>query len=221
MPRPLPETADATNPIFSPDGKWIAFIRSNQIYRMGTDGSRPQLLAPAPGNFGGMSWSSTGVIVISGNVALYTIPETGGQPRELVKPNRSAGELYFYSPLVLDDEGAVLYASSPSASAAGAKLEIASLKTGERTNLGVAGSQPLGMASGALTYVTAARRDHGRALRRTEQESQRRARANRQRCCDQRDFGSRPRGARPERYTLVSKRDTDVPGRIRRSERYL
>ncbi len=92
--RPLPETADATNPIFSPDGKWVAFVRSNQIFKMGIDGSRPQLLATAPGIFGGMSWSSTGVIVVSGNLALYTIPEAGGEPREFLKPNRKDGELY-------------------------------------------------------------------------------------------------------------------------------
>ena len=152
--RPLPETADATNPIFSPDGKWIAFVRSNQIFKVAIDGSKPQLLAPAQGIFGGMSWSSTGVIVVSGNVSLYTIPETGGQPRELAKPNRSAGELYFVSPVVLDDEGVVLYASSPSSSAAFSKLAIASLKTGEHALVGLAGAQPLGMAGGVLTYVT-------------------------------------------------------------------
>ena len=156
VPRPLPETFDATNPIFSPDGKWVAFIRGNQIFKVGIDGSRPQLLAAAPANFGGMSWSSTGVIVVSGNVALYAIPDGGGQPRELVKPNRSAGELYFFSPLVVDDEGVVLYAGSPSSSATGAKVQMASLKTGEHVSLGVAGSQPLGITDGVLTYVTPA-----------------------------------------------------------------
>ena len=34
--RPLAETADATNPIFSPDGKWVAFVRANQIFKMGS-----------------------------------------------------------------------------------------------------------------------------------------------------------------------------------------
>ncbi len=154
--RPLPETADANNPIFSPDGKWVAFVRSNQIFKVGIDGSRPQLLAAAPGIFGGMSWSSTGVIVVSGNVALYTIPETGGQPRELVKPNRSVGELYFITPLVVDDQGVVLYASSPSSAVAGSKIAMASLKTGEHVRLDIAGAQPLGMTGGVLTYVTSA-----------------------------------------------------------------
>ncbi|HEY2164455.1 MAG TPA: protein kinase [Gemmatimonadaceae bacterium] len=152
--RPLPETADATNPIFSPDGKWVAFVRSNQIFKVGIDGTRPQLLAPAPGTFEGMSWSPTGVIVVSGNLALYTIPETGGEPREFVKPNRNDGELYLLTPLVVGDQGVVLYASSPSSSLVGSKIAMASLKTGEHGRLGINGAQPLGMTGGVLTYVT-------------------------------------------------------------------
>ncbi len=154
--RPLPGTIGATNPTFSPDGKWVAFVRSNQIFKVGIDGSNPQLLSAAPGIFGGMSWSSTGVIVASGNLALYTIPETGGQPKELAKPDRAAGELYFFTPLVLDDEGVALYAASPSSSAAGSKLSAVSLKTGKHVPLGINGSEPLGMVGGVLTYVTTA-----------------------------------------------------------------
>ncbi len=154
-PRALPETFDATNPIFSPDGKWVAFVRSNQIFKVATDGSRPQLLAAAPATFAGMSWSATGVIVTSGNIALYTVPDGGGQPRELVKANRNTGE-DFSSPLVLDDEGVVLFSRSPSISLTGAKIEMVSLKTGERVSLGVAGAQPLGITAGVLTYVTTA-----------------------------------------------------------------
>jgi serine/threonine-protein kinase len=152
--RPLPETADATNPIFSPDGKWVAFVRSNQIFKVGIDGTRPQLLASAPGIFGGMSWSPTGVIVASGNLALYTIPETGGEPREFIKPNRNDGELYLITPLVVGDQGVVLYASSPSSSLVGSKIAMASLKTGEHARLGISGAQPLGMTGGVLAYVT-------------------------------------------------------------------
>jgi eukaryotic-like serine/threonine-protein kinase len=154
--RPIPQTTGASNPIFSPDGKWIAFVRSNQLLKVALDGSNPQLLAQTPGIFGGMSWSSTGVIVLSGNIALYTVPETGGQPKELAKPDRSAGELYYFTPLVLDDAGIVIYASSPSSSAAGSRLWAVSLKTGHKASLGIAGAEPLGMTNGVLTYVTTA-----------------------------------------------------------------
>jgi len=154
--RPLAETADATNPVFSPDGKWVAFVRSNQIFKVGIDGSRPQLLAPALGIFAGMSWSSTGVIVASTNTGLVTIPETGGQPRELVKPARAAGAIYLLAPVVVDDAGAVLYSTSTNTSAATYKIAMASLKTGEHVVFDLTGAQPLGIADGILTYLTSA-----------------------------------------------------------------
>ena len=45
--------------------------------------ARLRLLGMAPGTFNGSSWSTTGVLVVSGNTALYTIPEAGGPPRLL------------------------------------------------------------------------------------------------------------------------------------------
>ena len=81
--RPLPGTEDAAYPIFSPDGRWVAFIRGNQVYKVSVDGGSPQTLGMAPGTFNGASWSKTGVIVVSGNTALYVIPETGGAARLL------------------------------------------------------------------------------------------------------------------------------------------
>jgi serine/threonine-protein kinase len=152
--RPLPETTDATNPIFSPDGRWVAFIRSNQLFKIALDGTRPQMLAAVPATFGGMSWSSTGVIVLSGNAALFTIPQSGGQPRELMKPNRSAGELYVTAPIVIDGEGIVLYVTQSNTSTSSSKISIASLSTGDHVVLDAPGAQPLGIANDVLAYVT-------------------------------------------------------------------
>jgi dipeptidyl aminopeptidase/acylaminoacyl peptidase len=112
------------------------------------------MLAPVPATFGGMSWSSTGVIVLSGNAALFTIPQSGGQPRELMKPNRSAGELYVTAPVVIDGEGIVLYVTQSNTSTSSSKVSIASLPTGEHVVLDVPGSQPLGIANDILAYVT-------------------------------------------------------------------
>ncbi|HVE33535.1 MAG TPA: protein kinase [Gemmatimonadaceae bacterium] len=151
---PLPETTDATNPVFSPDGRWVAFLRGNQIFKVATDGSRPQLLGPAPGLFGGMSWSSTGVIIVSGNTELYTIPEAGGPPRDLLKPNRAAGDFTVGAPVAVDAEGIVLYSMQSNTSMASAKIAMVSLKTGEHVVLDAVGPQPLGIEKGVLTYVT-------------------------------------------------------------------
>ena len=69
--------------MFSPDGRWVAFIRGNQLYKVALDGSAPQLIGTAPGTFNGASWSSSGVIVVSDNTNLIAIPESGGPGRML------------------------------------------------------------------------------------------------------------------------------------------
>jgi serine/threonine-protein kinase len=151
--RPLPGTEDASNPIFSPDGRWVAFNRSNQLYKVAVDGGAPQLLGTPPGTFNGMTWSSTGVIVVSGNTALYVVPEAGGQPQRFGMADIE-GELYRDAPLVLDEHGIVLYSSWPSTSVAGASIAIASLTTGEAQVLDIRGADPLGILDNVLIYVT-------------------------------------------------------------------
>ena len=154
--RTLPGTEDAAYPIFSPDGRWVAFIRGNQVYKVSLDGGAPQNLGMAPGTFNGASWSRTGAIVVSGNTALYLIPETGGPARPLGDRATVPGELYRDAPLVLDDAGCVVYASWSSSSSTSARIAVASLATGEATVLDLRGIQPLGLVDGTLLYVTSA-----------------------------------------------------------------
>jgi serine/threonine-protein kinase len=152
--RPLPGTEHAYDPIVSPDGRWVAFVRANQVFKIAIDGTEPQLLSGVQGTFNGLAWSSTGVLIVSNNSALWSVPESGGQAHELVKPNKATGELYLDLPLALDDEGVLLYASSKTNSISESHIAIASLKTGEHTILDVVGTDPLGVIDGVLVYVT-------------------------------------------------------------------
>jgi serine/threonine-protein kinase len=154
--RPLPGTDDAAYPIFSPDGRWVAFIRGNQIFKVSVDGGAPQNLGIVPGTFNGASWSRTGVIVVSGNTAMYLIPDTGGPVRTLGDRGSIPSELYRDAPLVVDDAGSVLYSSWSTSSMASARIAVASLTTGEATVLDLRGIQPLGVLDGTLVYVTSA-----------------------------------------------------------------
>ena len=151
--RPLAGTEDALNPVFSPDGRWVAFVRANQLFKIAVDGNRPQMLAPLPGTFAGMSWSSTGVILVSSNTAMHVVPEAGGPPRQLGKPDRRVGEVDQDAPLVLDDDGLYLYASTTSTAVSTSRLAVATLATGDQTVFDVPGVQPLGIVDGVLTYV--------------------------------------------------------------------
>jgi tRNA A-37 threonylcarbamoyl transferase component Bud32 len=153
--RPLPGTEDAGQPTFSPDGRSVLFIRGNQLYKVSLDGGDPQVLGNAPGTFAGASWSTTGVIVLSGNRSLYLMPETGGQSREFGGRGRPQGELFTATPLVIDSAHCVIYTSATSATVSTSRIAIASLPGGEATVLDLPGLQPLGVVGNTLVYATA------------------------------------------------------------------
>jgi Tol biopolymer transport system component len=154
--RPLPGTDDAGQPTFSPDGRWILFIRGNQLYKVSVDGGAPQFLGSAPGTFGGASWSANGNIVVSGNRSLYLMPESGGEPRAFGGHVRPRGELFTATPFVVDSARSIVYTSWTSTTLTSARLAIASLTTGDATVFDVAAIQPLGLVGKTLVYATAA-----------------------------------------------------------------
>ncbi|MEZ4588223.1 MAG: hypothetical protein R2909_17735 [Gemmatimonadales bacterium] len=104
---------------------------TNEIYKVPIEGGRPQSLGTAPGTFNGMSWSSTGVLVVSGNTAIHLIPEAGGPSRVLSQVDREAGEVYQDAVQVVDDAGIVLYSSWGPSSSAGARARDRVASTGE------------------------------------------------------------------------------------------
>jgi eukaryotic-like serine/threonine-protein kinase len=152
--RPLPGTEDALHPMFSPDGRWVAFIRGNQLYKLALDGAAPLLLGTAPGTFNGASWSSSGVIVVSSNTALYAIPAEGGTAHT-IKSDSHPGYIYQDSPVVLDDAKCVIYASWTGSSPTTARIAIVPLGGGESTIFDLKGMMPLGVIDGTLVYITA------------------------------------------------------------------
>ena len=154
VPRPLPGTEDAGQPSFSPDGRWIVFVRGNQLYKVSVDGGNPQVLSNAPGSFAGASWSTTGVIVVSGNRTLYEIPESGGALREFGA--RVPGQGFTVAPFVVDSARCILYASQATATPTSSKIAIASLTTGDAMVLDLPGIQPLGLIDNKLVYATVA-----------------------------------------------------------------
>jgi len=152
VPRPLPGTEDAGQPSFSPDGRWIVFVRGNELYKVSVDGGTPQVLSNAPGSFAGVSWSTTGVIVVSGNRSLYEIPAGGGALREF--GSRVRGQGFTVAPFVVDSMRCIIFARQATASPASSRIAIASLATGDATVLDLAGIQPLGLIDNNLVYAT-------------------------------------------------------------------
>ncbi len=63
-PTPLPGTERANNPVFSPDGKWIAFTRDGQVRKVGLDGGAAVTLGDSA--YGpALAWLDDGSLIFS------------------------------------------------------------------------------------------------------------------------------------------------------------
>jgi eukaryotic-like serine/threonine-protein kinase len=83
--RPLPGTAGATYPFWSPDGTWIGFFAEEELRRISREGGMAQKVCDAPGARGG-AWGSADTIVFSdkfGTAGLSRVAARGGAPLRL------------------------------------------------------------------------------------------------------------------------------------------
>lgn len=96
-----------TKPIFSPNGRWVAFTgtyqKNTDVYVVSADGGPPRRLTYYPGPDVAVGWTPDGRSVLfrshrysfSDPDQLFTVPLTGGFPQELPLP---AAEMGSYSP---------------------------------------------------------------------------------------------------------------------------
>jgi eukaryotic-like serine/threonine-protein kinase len=100
---PLNGTDNAHSPVFSPDGRWIAFFRNNTISKVPREGGAPTRLAESAGGGLGLSWQGDkiyatrafagGVWEISpdGAAAPRSIATTSNEQRAVVWPDALPG----------------------------------------------------------------------------------------------------------------------------------
>jgi Tol biopolymer transport system component len=95
-PRVLAGTEDAAHPAWSPDGSAIAFVAQAKLKRVDLKGGQVLPLVNGGLSRGGVSWSSTGVILfklLTGDLA--TVPENGGDVSTVLKGEQSGGWPFF------------------------------------------------------------------------------------------------------------------------------
>ena len=93
---PLPGTAGALFPFWSPDDRSVGFFADQQLKRIDLDGGLVRELANAPAGNGG-TWNSDGVILYAPTVSgpLFRIAATGGNPTAVTRVEaQQTGHLY-------------------------------------------------------------------------------------------------------------------------------
>jgi len=126
----LAGTEGAFAPLFSPDGRWVAFFEAAKLEKISVEGGAPVVLCNAPSAYGG-SWGEDGNIIASLSGALSRIPSTGGAPTPVTA--LAPGEVTQLWPQVLPGGKAVLFTSF--VSNGGLNVEVMSLKDRRRKTL--------------------------------------------------------------------------------------
>ena len=147
---PIAGTIDASDPAFSPDGRWIAFAVNRQLFKVATAGGDPVRLATLPLQPQGITWTTGGDIVFGAEAqTLFAVKESGGAPRAL--PAASEGAVARW-PVALPQSNVVLFAANQRTDNAVRVLAL-SLNDGKITDVGTDAYATVGVARGHLVYL--------------------------------------------------------------------
>jgi len=146
----LERTEGASNPFFSPDGRWIGFFADGKLKKVSIAGGMPFVVCDAAIGRGA-TWGPDGTIVFAGGLStgLQRVSAGGGRPEPLTKPG--AEERSHRWPEFLPDGKTVLFVVQPRGvfSFFDARVVVQSLQTGERKTVFDGGTNPM-FADGAV-----------------------------------------------------------------------
>ncbi len=90
LTRPAPTARGDSHPAFSPDGRLVAFVRSEaegqeEVYVVPTSGADPRQLTDGSREIAGLSWDADGGTIVFASTraegpGLWRVPATGGEP---------------------------------------------------------------------------------------------------------------------------------------------
>jgi serine/threonine-protein kinase len=139
-------------PIFSPDGRWIAFIVGRRLQKVSVDGgAAPLTLAEDVGIPLGTAWAPNGRVLVAAKGSLLSVPEAGGQPEPLFRPREGFTPRW---PVVLPDGRTVAF-SAWNGSVTSTRIGVVSLANGQVKVTDIQGNAPLGVVDGHLIYANA------------------------------------------------------------------
>jgi serine/threonine protein kinase len=154
--KPIPGTAGARNPFFSPDGEWIVFWQNFKLRKIALSGGAPVPLVDSDGTMGG-SWGPDQTIIFVDSLfrGVSQVAAAGGTPRYVTAVNAKKNELSHKHPEFLPGGKAILFTvGAPDIdSYDDARIAVQPLQGGEHKILLEGGANPRYLPSGHIVYA--------------------------------------------------------------------
>jgi hypothetical protein len=169
--RSLPGTVGASQPFWSPDSRFLAFMAGGKLKKIDVAGELSQTLADVPVGTQSGAWSGD-VILLKSNLEgnLSRVPASGGPAVPITTLQRSLGETLHSWPQFLPDSRHFLYLSRSSQPDHDGVVHLGVLDSSAPTRLFAADSHAVYAAPGYLLYMRGntllAQRFDGRQLSR-------------------------------------------------------
>jgi serine/threonine-protein kinase len=147
-------TEGAADPVFSPDGEWIAFWSGGRtLKRVSVLGGPPQTICALDGAPRGASWGADNTIVFATTTTkgLRRVAAAGGESQVLTTVDETAGDTEHVLPEVLPGGRAVLF-TAWSGAPERARIAVVSLADGRMTTLVRGGTHARFASSGHLVF---------------------------------------------------------------------
>jgi len=132
--KPLPSTAGAVAPFFSPDGRWIGFWAAGELRKVPAAGGTSVSIVKVPIVYGA-TWGEDDTIYFDdgrGNISARTgisrVSANGGAIEPVVAPDATKGEFSYRLPQLLPGGKALIFTTTPAPqSAESARIVVRSL----------------------------------------------------------------------------------------------
>jgi serine/threonine-protein kinase len=144
-PTPLRGTEGASQPVFSPDGRWVAFLVEGSLKKVSLEGGGSVTLCDVHRPVRGLSWWGEKIIFALVGSGLAQVSASGGTPQELFSEGSQRADHRW--PEILPNGKAVLFHTRGAGG-----VTIQSLETGERKALFDNGLNPCYVSSGYIVF---------------------------------------------------------------------
>jgi eukaryotic-like serine/threonine-protein kinase len=153
---PIPGTQNASQALFSPDGRWIEYEVNSLDMKVRLDGSAPVRITEGGAN-NGADWTTSDELVLGASLkahGLSRVSVAGGDLTPFTVPDSTRGEIDHIWPIGTPDGKAVVFAIWHGAMT-NSELAMVSLDGGPVTRLGIKAIRPLAIVDDALVYLLA------------------------------------------------------------------